>query len=190
MTTGQTASVEKFGLDVVLRLFLQPLFSRSKINFELQKVPFILEKVKIQNDIQWTSTRCQCLMLTGSWNGWPRTRIQSRPGSSTTTLSFLHAVHRCQGGEAHKSWRIQSWPDVRVPPLLVLSPLTEWAIWAAREPATGPSILVPCPLGIRPARRPGRAGRDQRSSLARQAGACFDDSSIQRGQKMCMSHFI
>lgn len=94
MTTGQTTSVEKFRLDVVL----QPLFSRSQINFELQKVPFILEKVQIQNNIQWTSTRCQCLMLTGSWNGWPRTRIQSRPGSSTTTLSFLHAVHRCQGG--------------------------------------------------------------------------------------------
>lgn len=92
------------------------------------------------------------------------------------------------GGGA--SERIQSWSDVRAPPLLVLSPLTEWAIWAAREPATGPSILVPCPLGIRPARRPGRAGSNRRSSLARQAGACFDDSSIQRGQKMCMSHFI
>ncbi|CAB1456617.1 unnamed protein product [Pleuronectes platessa] len=49
----------------------------------------------------------------------------------------------------------------------------------SREPATGPSIAVPCPLGSQPARQTGRAGEDQRSSLARQSGACFDDSSIQ-----------
>lgn len=53
----------------------------------------------------------------------------------------------------------------------------------SREAATGPSIPAPCPLGLQPARQTGRAGGDQRSSLARQAGACFDDSSIQWGQK-------
>lgn len=57
----------------------------------------------------------------------------TRPGSSSTaTPSFPHAVHRCWG-EANESWRIQSWPDVRVPPLLVVSPLTERAIWAAES---------------------------------------------------------
>lgn len=54
-----------------------------------------------------------------------------------------------EGGEANESWRIQSWLDVRAPPLLVASPLTEWAIWAAEKAATGPdpSVPVPCPSG-------------------------------------------
>lgn len=47
------------------------------------------------------------------------------------------------GGGANESWRIQSWPDVRVPPLLVECPLTERAIWAAESQRQAhPS---PCP---------------------------------------------
>lgn len=66
----------------------------------------------------------------------------TRPGSSTATLSFLHAVHRCWG-EANESWRFQSWPDVRVPPLLVVSPLTERAIWAAESQRQAHPSLCP-----------------------------------------------
>lgn len=57
----------------------------------------------------------------------------------------------------------------------------------SREPETGPSISVPCPLGPKPARQPGRAGTEWRSSLACQAGTCFDDSRFQWGQKC--AHF-
>uniref|UniRef100_A0A7N8XJW2 Calcineurin-like phosphoesterase domain containing 1 n=1 Tax=Mastacembelus armatus TaxID=205130 RepID=A0A7N8XJW2_9TELE len=87
------------------------------------------------------------------------------------------------GGDANESWRIQSFPDVRVPPLLAAGPLTRASHLGSRDPATGPSIPVPCPLGLQPVRQTGRAGGDKRSSLVRQAGACFDDSSIQWGQK-------
>lgn len=74
----------------------------------------------------------QVLNLNWLSNRSRRTRRHTGPGSSTTTPSFLHAVHRCRG-EANESWRIQSRPDVRVPPLLVQSPLTERAIWAAES---------------------------------------------------------
>lgn len=50
-----------------------------------------------------------------------------------------------------------------------------------REPGTGPiHPLVPCPLGLEPARQPGSW---QASVLVSQAGAALDAFSIQQGQK-------
>lgn len=65
-----------------------------------------------------------------------------RPGSSTTTPSFLHTVHRWWG-DANESWRIQSFPDVKVPPLLAVSLLTERAIWAAESRRQAHPSLCP-----------------------------------------------
>lgn len=86
-------------------------------------------------------------------------------------------------GKANESRRFQSWPDVRGATPPGGEPADRASHLGSREPATGLSIPVPCPLGPQPARQTGRAGGDRRSSLACQAAACFDDSSIQRGQK-------
>lgn len=95
-----------------------------------------------------------------------------------TTLSSLHALHRCRGGgEASGRWRIHR---CLAPPILMCSLLTEWAIWVWECQWLGPSILVPCPLGPEPARQPGSW---QASALVSQAGACLDGSNIQQGQE-------
>lgn len=66
------------------------------------------------------------------------------PACSSTTPSFLYTVHRCRsGGDADESWRIQSWPDVRAPPIMAASPLTERAIWAAESPWRAHPFLCP-----------------------------------------------
>lgn len=110
------------------------------------------------------------------------THSRTRPGSSATTPSFLHAVHRCwEGSEWKLAYPIMAWRQGATPP--GGEPADRASHLGSREPATGPSIAVPCPLGLQPARQTGRAGGDQRSSLTRQAGMCFDDSSIQWGQK-------
>ena len=94
------------------------------------------------------------------------------------------------GGKANESWRFQSWPDVRGATPPGGEPADRASHLGSREPATGLSIPVPCPLGPQPARQTGRAGGDRRSSLACQAAACFDDSSIQRGQKRAWFTFF
>lgn len=87
------------------------------------------------------------------------------------------------GGGANESWRIRTffWRQGAAPP--GSEPADRASHLGSREPATGPSIPVPCPVGLQPARQTGSAGGDKISWLARQAGACFDDSSIQLGQK-------
>lgn len=99
-----------------------------------------------------------------------------------TTPSFLHTVHRCW---KECKWELACpiifWRQGAAPP--GVGPADRASHLGRREPATGPSIPAPCPLGLQPARQAGRAGGDKRSSLTRQAGACFDDSSVQWGQR-------
>lgn len=99
------------------------------------------------------------------FNGnWLSKRMAKNMHTPSARLQYHHPLvsprsPQVSGGEANESWRIQSWPDVRVPPLLVVSPLTEWAIWAAEsQPQAHPSWC------------PALWARSQRDSLGELAG--------------------
>lgn len=86
------------------------------------------------------------------------------------------------GGSKWKlAYPIMAWRQGATPP--GAEPADRASHLGSREPTTGPSIPVPCPLGLQPVRQTGRAGGDQRFSFACQTGSVFDDSSIQWGQK-------
>lgn len=91
-------------------------------------------------------------------------------------------------GEVNESWHIQSWPDVRVPPLLAACPLTERAIWAPESQRQAHPSLCPalqaCSQGDRLGELAGIS-----ASGSRQAGSCSGGGSVQRGQT-CMFHCI
>lgn len=77
------------------------------------------------------------------------------------------------------SWHIQPWPDVRVPPLLMASPLTQRAIWATESRQQAHPSPGPAPRGGPPA-----------SETAREGEARFDDSTARLGTEIGMSHFV
>lgn len=108
--------------------------------------------------------------------------------SGTGALSSLHLVHRCRwvGRNWRSKWKLAH-PIMALTsgrhPSLITRLLTEWAIWAAENAATGPlPSWWPCPLGAAPARQPGRAGRGRRSSFTPPSWSlysrCYDSSAV------------
>lgn len=132
-----------------------------------------------------------CILLLQVWDlARKRRRVREQRCTHLAGLQYRHPFisPRCPqvlGGRGRSKWnlayRIMAWRQGATH--YGGGPADSASHLGSREAATSPSIPVSCPLGLQPVRQTGRAGRDQRSSLAHQAEACFDRSTNHWGQK-------
>lgn len=90
-----------------------------------------------------------CILLLQVWrpgDEYENTEMHTlgqAPVSPPLHFSTLSTGVGGEGAGANETWRIDSWPDVRVPPIMAVGPLTARAIWAAEKRRQAHPFLCP-----------------------------------------------